>query len=316
MRATTRPLLAAALACAVVAAGCGGSSKAHEGHGAHQRRDAPLLVNGGRLVALGGGRSLYLKCMGSGSPTIVLEAGFGGNSDNWRDVQPELARTARTCSYDRAGLGNSVAMPGVHSAADEVRDLHRLLTAAHVAPPYVIVGHSYGGLLARLFAHEHPAETAGVVLVDAVGRDQTQRQLAIWPRSEVPKLRRAYAKPVAEGVNVAAGEALAARIRTLGTTPLAVVTAGNHTADLSPLPPRLARAEERLWTTMQDELATLSPDHVHVVALRSGHFVQSLDGQPEVVVRAIDAVVGAARDHGRLPACKRLFTGPGVRCVS
>src|SRR5437764_13217017 len=127
MGARTGRALAAALACAV-AAGCGVSSEPPRGHAAHQRPDAPLLINGGRLVAIGGGRSLYLKCMGSGSPTIVLEAGFGGNSDNWRDVQPELGRTARTCAYDRAGLGNSVAMPGVHSAADEVRDLQRLLT--------------------------------------------------------------------------------------------------------------------------------------------------------------------------------------------
>jgi pimeloyl-ACP methyl ester carboxylesterase len=313
LRAKTARVLAGALVCAV-AAGCGGSSKPPR-PAAKQPHGAPLLVNGGRLIAIGGGRRLFIECAGTGRPAIVLEAGFGGTSDNWRDVQPQLGRTARTCAYDRAGLGNSVAIPGVHDAADEVRDVQRLLSAAGIAPPYVIVGHSYGGLLARLFAHEHPSETAGVVLVDAVGRDQTRRQLAIWPRSAAPRLRYAYAKPVVDGVDIAAGEALGARIKSLGTTPLAVVSAGNHSADLSPLPTRVARAQERLWTTMQDELARLSSNHVHVVALHSGHFVQRLDGQPDVVIRAVDAVVRAARSRQRLPACARLFTGPGVRCL-
>jgi pimeloyl-ACP methyl ester carboxylesterase len=313
LRVKTTRVLAGALLCAV-AAGCGGSSK-QAGRVPEERHGAPLLVNGGQLVAIGGGRRLFIECVGTGRPTIVLEAGFGGTTDNWRDVQARLGRTARTCAYDRAGLGNSVAIPGVHDAADEVGDLRRLLAAADVAAPYVIVGHSYGGLLARVFAYEHPSETAGVVLVDAVGRDQTRRQLAIWPRSEAPRLRRADAERVVDGVDIAAGEALDARIRTLGTMPLAVVSAGNHHADLSPLPARLARAEERLWTRMQDELARLTPNHVHVVALRSGHFVQRLDGQPDVVVTAVDAVVRAVRARQRLPACARLFTGPGVRCL-
>lgn len=71
---------------------------------------------------------------------------------------------------------------------------------------------------------------------------------------------------------------------------------------------------ERLWTTMQDELAALSSDHVHVVALRSDHFVERLDGQPGVVIRATAAVVNAARRHTHLPRCRHLFAGPGVLC--
>ena len=113
----------------------------------------------------------------------ILEAGFGGSSTDWRDVQPQLGRTTRTCAYDRAGLGSSVAMPGVHDADDEVRDLQQLLFSARIAPPYVLVGHSYGGLLSRLYAYEHPRDVAGMVLVDAMGRDMTARQLAIWPPS-------------------------------------------------------------------------------------------------------------------------------------
>jgi pimeloyl-ACP methyl ester carboxylesterase len=269
-RAMARHLLALVLVSAL-AVGCGGHQpKTQGGQKAKTQRAAPVIIGSGRLVAIGGGRSLYLDCVGSGSPTVVLEAGFGGSTGNWRDVQPQIGRMTRTCSYDRAGLGNSVALPGVHDAGDEIDDLQRLLDAAGKGPPYVLVGHSYGGLLVRLFAKAHPKETAGVVLVDAVGRNQMRRELATWPKSLAPAARRDAARRVQDGVDVAAGNALSTGVRTLGETPLAVITAGTHEDDL---PPRLSRALDRLWDTMQDELGALSSDHVHVVALRSDHFV-------------------------------------------
>jgi pimeloyl-ACP methyl ester carboxylesterase len=246
----------------------------------------------------------------------VLEAGFGGDTFQWQDVQPQLGRTTRTCAYDRAGSGSSVAPPGVHDARDEVNDLQRLLDGAHIDPPYVLVGHSYGGVLARVFAHRRPTETAGLVLIDTMGRDGRRRQLAIWPESQAREIRRELATVVMGGVDLAAGEALASRIRTLGDTPLAVVTAGRQ--DNSPrTPARLARALKRLWGTMQDELATLSDNSVHVVALHSNHDVPSShSGQPSVVVGAVLAVVRAARDGTRLPPCSRIFSGSDVRCRS
>jgi pimeloyl-ACP methyl ester carboxylesterase len=244
----------------------------------------------------------------------VLEAGLGGNAFDWQNVQPELGRTTRTCAYDRAGTGISPAMPGVHDARDEIDDLGRLLDHAHVAPPYVLVGHSYGGLLARLFAHEHADETAGIVLVDAMGRDQTRRVLAIWPKSQAKALRREQSRRVRDGVDVPMGEALAARVGSLGDTPLAVVTGGRQ--QWEHMGPVLTQALQRQWAVMQDELRALSSNHLHVVALRSGHFVQGSDGQPGVVVRAVQAVVRAARDRTRLPPCRRVFSGSDVRCRS
>jgi pimeloyl-ACP methyl ester carboxylesterase len=302
----------------VLAAGCGGGSGAKQTGGATASTSLPnpVVASGpGTLVAIGAGRSLFLDCLGSGSPTVVMEAGFGGDSNNWRDVQPSLARTTRTCSYDRAGLGNSVARPGRDDARGEVDDLGRLVVRARLAPPYVLVGHSYGGLLARLFAQAHPTQTAGIVLVDSMGRNQSRRELALWPVSEARALRGQVAEPVRDGVDLAAGEALAARVTSLDDTPLAVVTAGHHRPLARDEPVRLVRSLNRLWTTMQDELAALSRNHVHVVALRSDHFVQGRsDGQPSVVIRAVQAVVRAARDHARLPACAQLFGGSDVRC--
>ena len=136
--------------------------------GQRARRDPnPVVLGPGHLVAIGDGRSLYLHCECTGSPTVILEAGFGGNSDDWSEVQGPLGRATRTCAYDRAGLGSSLPIPGVHDAADEIADLDLLLEAADIPPPYVLVGHSYGGLLVRLFAHANPFVTAGVVLVDS-----------------------------------------------------------------------------------------------------------------------------------------------------
>jgi pimeloyl-ACP methyl ester carboxylesterase len=275
------------------------------------------MSGSGRLVAIGGGRSLYLNCVGSGSPTVMLEAGFGGSSGNWRDVQPQIGRLTRTCSYDRAGSGSSVARPGVQDASDQIDDLQRLLDAAGIRPPTVLVGHSYGGLLVQLFANVHRDETAGVVLVDAVGaRDSTRRQLAIWPKSQAPARRREWAQPVVDGVDLRASEALASRIRTLDDTPMVVITARRHVEQNADLPRGLLQAEERLWGTLQAELAGRSSDHAHVVALRSDHFVQRLDQQPGVVIRAVQAIVRAARDRAPLEPCRQLFTGSNVRCRS
>jgi pimeloyl-ACP methyl ester carboxylesterase len=307
-------MLALPLLAGLAMAGCGGHEpKAQRTTTAKAPRVAPAVL-AGKLVAIGGGRRLFLDCVGSGSPTVVLEAGFGGDTFNWHDVQPQIGKGTRTCAYDRAGLGSSVALPGVHDARAETRDLKRLLQSARIDPPYVLVGHSYGGLLVRLFAREEAEQVGGIVLVDAMGRDQTRRELAIWPRSQARALRRTVAARVRDGVDLAAGEALASRVRSLGDTPLAVVTAGTHQAEWGRVPRRLAHRLDRQWTTMQDELAALSDDHLHVVALRSDHFVQWPDGQPDVVIRAVQAVVRAVRDRTRLVPCRRLFSGSDVRC--
>jgi pimeloyl-ACP methyl ester carboxylesterase len=307
--------LAASLLVAlpVLLAGCGGHSTPKRVD--TRERVAPPVVVGGRLIDVGG-HKLYLTCEGSGSPAIVLEAGFGGSSNDWRDTQRDLARTTRTCAYDRAGQGSSVGRPGVHDASDEIRDLQQLLFSARIPPPYVLAGHSYGGLLTRLYAHARPRDVAGLVLVDAVGRNATERQLAIWPKTVEPDARKEAAEPVVNDVDVRSSEALDARVRSLGDVPLVVVEAARHEQIFGPDKTPLWRAEARLWSRMQAELAQLSSDHVHVLARRSDHFVQRIDGQPRVVAAALRAVVRAAREKTRLAPCAQIFHGPSVRCLS
>ena len=120
-------------------------------------------------------------------------------------------------------------------------------------------------------------------------------------------------EPIVDGVDVRASSALGSCIRSLGDEPLVVITAAREREQFRSAPPELYRRAVRLWRQMQTELAALSSDSAHVVALRSDHFVQR--DQPLVVVRAVRSVVRAARDDAPLPPCERLFTGPDVRCM-
>ena len=129
-----------------------------------EARDRRRYVPPGRMVDVGGYR-LHLYCTGQGSPTVVLESGLGGPALQWALVQQKLDQTTQVCSYDRAGLGWSDVGPGPRTSQQMARELHTLLHNAGVEGPYVLVGHSLGGLNVRLFAHEYPDETAGIVLV-------------------------------------------------------------------------------------------------------------------------------------------------------
>jgi len=121
----------------------------------------------GQLVDVGGYR-LHLNCVGTGSPTVVIDAGWGDWSGGWSRVQPEAAETTRVCTYDRAGMGHSEAGPLPRTAERFARELHALLQHAGVQGPYVLVGHSLGGAPVRVFAHTYAPEVAGVVLIEAM----------------------------------------------------------------------------------------------------------------------------------------------------
>jgi pimeloyl-ACP methyl ester carboxylesterase len=132
---------------------------------AQELRAAP-----GRFVDIGG-RKLHLNCTGSGSPTVVLESGASAFSIDWWFVQPEIAKTNRVCSYDRAGYAWSD--PGrAETPQNGADDLHALLRASGERGPYVLVGASFGGAIVRWYQREHPADVAGIVFVDSTHEDQ------------------------------------------------------------------------------------------------------------------------------------------------
>ena len=133
--------------------------------------DAKAYPPPGELVDVGGYR-LHIKCTGSGSPTVVIEAGLGDWSTSWGFVQSDVTKTTRVCTYDRAGMGWSEAGPLPRDAAQFAKELHTLLQSADIPGPYVMVGHSLGGLGVRVFVHEYASEVAGVVLVESMNPKQ------------------------------------------------------------------------------------------------------------------------------------------------
>jgi pimeloyl-ACP methyl ester carboxylesterase len=281
----------------------------------------------GTLVDVGG-RNLHLRCRGDApGPTVIIETGSGSPSILFWGVQDGAAEAARVCTYDRAGYGWSDRAPPGRTMEDRVSDLHTLLRNARVAAPYVMVGHSYGGLLIRLFARRYPNEVAGFVFVDAADEvgltpqwEAEMRQLMPIARSlqiagrfglmpilvRVLPIESPPALPpeavVAMRADVAAqtvdeGESLLlvpptmrvpGAFGTLGDLPVVVISRGRAA-------PGSAPDREAEWQEEQQRLLALSTDSVHVVAADSGHNIEYFE--PELIVDAIRRVHAAARDR-------------------
>ena len=137
------------------------------GQGANQSYSPP-----GKMIDVGGYR-LHLNCTGNKGPTVVLIPGAGDFSFDWSLVQPNIAQFARVCSYDRAGFAWSDPGPLPRTMKQEAFELHTMLSAAHVKGPYILVGHSIGGLVTRIYASQYSQEVAGIVLVDSTHEDTT-----------------------------------------------------------------------------------------------------------------------------------------------
>src|SRR3984885_6191148 len=139
-----------------------------------EARDRRFNPSTGHLINVGG-LKMHMDCTGQGSPTVILESGLGDSYVSWRKVQPQMEKFTRVCSYDRAGLGFSGTSSRPRTSQVIAEELHALLRAADVAPPYVLVGHSMGGFDVRLFASLYRGEVAGMMLVDASHPEQQER---------------------------------------------------------------------------------------------------------------------------------------------
>jgi pimeloyl-ACP methyl ester carboxylesterase len=287
----------------------------------------------GQLVDIGDGRRLHLQCAGSGEPVVILDAGLGGFSSDWYWVQKEVAGVTHVCAYDRAGAGWSDPGPTPRDAAAITGDLHALLTAAGIEGPYVLAGHSFGGLGVRAYAAAFPDEVAGLVLVDSSHPEQWSRlpggedQFASVQWSyriaraavrlglirltnfiaadpdlppEVAQARKAMSDRVAfvdaAGEEFDASPALMAAVRSagaLGDKPLYVVTAGEQ----PPGDPAAGQA----WMALQDELAALSTNSAHRTVASGSHMtLVTRRAEAAETAGAILAVVEAVRTGGRV----------------
>jgi len=257
-------------------------------------------------VTVGASKS-YVHCEGPSAdtlaPLVVLESGLGDSSLVWNAVLPEVARFARACAYDRLGLGASGAAPLENSMAQMTSRLRAVLEQVGPKESLVLVGHSLGGLLARLYASEYPAEVAGLVLVDAASEDAAE----IWSLLPVEgrKNVRAGFDTSAERLDFEAFQAGMARVRALGKAaggqplverPLIVLT-GTKQEAVQVTPQVDARVFE-VWLDLQAEMVKLSGNSVQFVTQESGHYVQV--DQPGLVVAAVREVVRAAESGARV----------------
>jgi pimeloyl-ACP methyl ester carboxylesterase len=131
------------------------------------------------LIDIGQGQRLNLYCKGQGSPAVILDAGMGDSTISWALVQPAVSTTTTTCSFDRAGLGFSDAARRSSTLVHQAEDLHALLRAARIDPPYILVGHSLAGMNVRVYADKYPDEVAGMVIVEGSHEDQSTGGWAI-----------------------------------------------------------------------------------------------------------------------------------------
>ena len=234
-----------------------------------------------RLVGVNG-HQLNVRCSGEGTPAVVLISGLATDNHDWVEVEKQVSEFSQVCSYDRFGLGKSDHTDTTSTSQTAVDDLHTLISASGISGPMILVGHSYGGLIAQLYATQHPDKTFGVVLVDSLHAENLERAASVLGEQTMTTFIRALtANP--EGVDIPASLNQMQRLN-LGDTPLTVLTAGDQ--DLPDIiDPDIGRQLITEWLFSQRELAKLSTTGVQFIAEGSGHCIQC--DRPDVVVDAI-----------------------------
>jgi pimeloyl-ACP methyl ester carboxylesterase len=267
-------------------------------------------------VEIGNGRHLYLECRGRGDPTIILESGYHNSSDPWSQseaaapavgpaVLPALASEHRVCAYDRPGTlrdsrssgpptisdrSSPVAMP--RTARDVVGDLHALLDAAHLPGPFVLVGHSLGGLFVRLYAQTYPEQVRGVVFVDAFGVEIPGLMGSDWPAyrqaldGPPPHLSNSSSFEVVD-VDRSVEQVTAATA--FPAVPAVVLTRTEPFTVPPDLPADKSARLEQVWREATSALIALRPLTPHIDATGSDHFIQF--HQPDLVTAGVNLVI-------------------------
>ena len=300
-------MLLSTLVVAVVAvvAACGSSTDepvaATRSDGDEPEADASSIAD--KTFVDIGGRKVYVDCEGEGSPTVVIEAGLGDVGRSWVEVQQEVASTTRVCWISRAGLGISdrVAADEVRTAQDATDDLAAVLAAGPLEPPYVMVGHSFGGYIERLFADQRREDVAGMVLVDSSHEDTfaaIERRMSPAPWQEIERVVVEIGAENAENMDIEASASEVAAVGALGDLPLVALSAGDLEGfDGWPVSPEaieeLNTVFPSVWQELQRDLAAQSTRGELRTIDGAGHIIHV--DNPAAVIDAIKAVVSSAR---------------------
>jgi pimeloyl-ACP methyl ester carboxylesterase len=283
------------------------------------------------LIDIGGGRKMYLECRGTGSPTVVLVGGLRASAEDWGIADKsapaalhEVSKFTRVCACDRPGTpvgekpSRSDSVPQPVTAGDAVADLHALLTAAGEAKPYVLVGHSYGGLIVRLYASTYPEDVSGLVLVlvDALSEGiqdaETTEQWAIQRKLIEGDVREDLALyPALERIDVDRSFDQIRAALPLRPLPLVVLSADRPWGPQIPsmiaegklpaeVPPDFGYVTDAAQKQAQAQLAELVPGAKHITNTNSGHEIHK--EQPQLVIDSIRQVVDAVRSASWQPA--------------
>lgn len=241
-----------------------------------------------------GGHHLQMLIAGNGNPTVVLESGLGDTMESWAKVQPEIAKFSQVVAYDRAGLGQSERGLKPRTAHQIATELHSALRNASLAPPYVLVGHSAGGLYIRVFARMYPDEVAGMVFVDSTPEDFFEQLKVIQSPEEQKKFEEKmqdYAATASEGrrdewtsLDVDLQQARAAL--PLPNVPIILLTGMGNEPDKSP-------EAKRLWLRLHNEWVKQLPNAKHIITDKSGHYIQV--DEPGLVIDAIRQMIGSVK---------------------
>jgi len=234
-----------------------------------------------------GGYRLYVSCMGRGSPTVVFEAGLGEDHSTWNQVQPAVAQFTQACAYDRANVAPSDNRPlAIHVSTRQIAsELHNLLVNAHLPGPYILVGHSLGGLFLQMFACQYPLDVAGMVLVDSTHPEQAARLAETLGPAFTAEARQGF--PVV-GITYDALLAMQAQVDAARSSfpqvPLIVLVRSRYT----PSAHRTATQYMQAWMSLQSDLSRRSSKGRLMVAQHSGHFIQ-ID-RPDLVIASIHEI--------------------------
>lgn len=278
---------------------------------AHPSDPGPVEADRAELIDIGG-RKLSLLTLGQGSPTVVIEVGMGApgaHDPEWHAVIKEISKTNRVCIYDRAGLGKSDPVPTLpRTSLDVANDLNALLTKANVPGPYLLVGHSFGGLYVRMFASRYSEKVAGMVLVDATPPDMDEKWLASFPppsADEPESLRRgrAYlsgrANPASnpEQIDRRASEAQVRAAGDLGAKPLVILTHCSKFRVEASLPEEVSLKMEEIYQQLQADLKRLSSNSTLQQSANGGHGLHAED--PELVIQGIRQALDAVKKQAK-----------------